>query len=184
MVMTRAVASVICYSDALDGSEELNLTSALTLSKGREFSLQAVKPPIEELDYVIHGLDGAFVRNREAFKRASEVAQGVNLLVELPDDSPLLPEFEYGVALHSEGPRIHLLPVQGDESGIDSVSLDGRKYGPGKVLYLLGILHADSDTRRVEQVEQQCDVIAGSLHYAVDTAVLGKSSDELPYIGG
>ena len=91
----------------------------------------------------------------------------------------VLPEPQDCLTLYLEGLRIHLLSVESYEPSVDLVSLDRGEHGSGEVLYLQWVLHADSNSGDIEQVQQHCAIVSSSLHNTVDTTVFWESPDKL-----
>ena len=167
------------YPDALNGGQQRELSAELDFDKIREFRLKPVTPLFKELNSFIYGMDRTFIRDRQTSERASEIRHGRNLLGELTYDRSLLPEPQDCLTLYLEGLRIHLLSVESYEPSVDLVSLDRGEHGSGEVLYLQWVLHADSNSGDIEQVQQHCAIVSSSLHNTVDTAVFRESSDKL-----
>ena len=170
-----------CYSYALDGSEECELTAELVSDKFSKFLLEPRKPLVNAHDRLADRVDRPLVQDGKAFNGALEVGQGRPLLLELPHHRPLLFESQDGFALHFEWGRGHLLPVKGYEPGIEDICLDNGEHGPSEVFYLERVLHADCYPGGVEQIEQHRAVVSGGLHDAVDVRDAGDGSDELLY---
>ena len=162
------------YADSFDRCQEVNL------HKVSEFSTEPAKPLFEKLNGLVHCMDCTLVRDRKTNEGTTEVRHGGNLLGELTYDRSFLAESQDGVTLHLERLRIHLLPIQGNEPGIDLVRLDRGEHGSGEILYLQRVFHTDRDSGSGEQIQQHCAVIPCRFHDTVDTAVFRKSSDELP----
>lgn len=167
------------YAYTFDSCQQRELSAELDFDKLREFRLQPVTPLFKELDRFVYGMGRSFVRNRQAYEGASEIRHGRNLLGELTYDRSLLSEPQDGLPLHLERLRVHFLPVQGYEPSIAFVGLDRGEHGFGKVLYLQRVLHADSNSGDIEQVQQHCAIVSSSLHNTVDTTVFWESPDKL-----
>lgn len=170
-----------CHSYALDGCEECELPAELVPDKFRKFLLKPRNPLVYAYEGLFDGEDCALVRDGRALNGTLKVGQSRPLLVELPQDCPLLFEPKDGIALHLEWGRGHLLPVERDEPVVEDISLDDGEHCPREVLYLERVLHADRYPGGAEQVEQHRAVVAGGLHDAVDVRDARKGSDELSY---
>ena len=167
------------YAYAFDGRQQCELSAKLDFDQIREFHLKPVTSLFKELDRFVYGMSRSFVRNRQAYEGASEIRHGRNLLGELTYDRSLLSEPQDGLPLHLERLRVHFLPVQGYEPSIAFVGLDRGEHGSGEVLYLQRVLHADSNSGDIEQVQQHCAIVSSSLHNTVDTTVFWESPDKL-----
>lgn len=167
------------YAYALDGCQQRELSTELDFDKIREVRLKPVTPFFEELDSFVYGVDRTLVRDRQTSEGASEVRHSRNLLGKLAYNGSFLSEPQDSLALNLERLRIHFLSIQGYEPCVALIRFDRGEHGSGEVLYLQWVFHADSNSGDIEHVQQQSTVVPCGFHDTVDTAVFGKSPDEL-----
>ena len=108
-----------CYSYALDGSEECELTAELVPDKLSKLLPESRKPLVNARERLDDRVYRSLVQDGQAFNGALEVEQGRPLLLELTHHRPLLFEPHDCFALHLKWGWGYFLPP-----GIVDICLD------------------------------------------------------------